>query len=113
MTDIDEAKIKKHPSLYLPSFKINMGSTEASGTEAWMSTEGLGMGGGTTACSIDVRAGMPPEAALKVEFVQAGWSCVINEPFIFALNDQQLEMNNIENTVMIAAKVDKKDWTKV
>ena len=31
MTDIDEDKIKKHASLYLPSFKLNMESTEVAG----------------------------------------------------------------------------------
>jgi len=42
--------------------------------------------------------------------VYGGDTVFINEPFIFALNDQELELNGIENSIILAAQVQKSDW---
>ena len=55
-------------------------------------------------------SGLPPKSALKSEDRETN---ILNEPFIFALNDQLLEESQISNSLILAAEINKENWKKV
>ena len=54
-------------------------------------------------------SGLPPKSALKSENREEN---ILNEPFIFALNDQLLEESQIESSLILATEVNKENWNQ-
>ena len=65
---------------------------------------GLQMKGGFQNASIELISGLPPKSALKGENRETN---ILNEPFIFALNDQLLEESQISSSLILAAEINK------
>jgi len=66
------------------------------------------LNGGCFSAQIEAISGLHPEAGLQLELPNLGQmisgdTIYLNEPFILALNDQKLELNGIENSLMLAA----------
>ena len=70
------------------------------------------MKGGRQSSVIELISGLPPAGALKKNQSLESQKA-IKEPFIFAINDQELEMNNIENSLILATKVGPEQWIRI
>lgn len=68
------------------------------------------MKGGFQNASIEIISGLPSKASLKSENREPN---ILNEPFIFALNDQMLEESQISSSLILAAQINKENWIKV
>jgi len=60
------------------------------------------MKGGCQSAQLELISGLPSKSALVSK---AKCSLTINEPFIFAINDQDLEFNQIEGSLILAAEI--------
>ena len=75
-------------------------------------SENLQIKGGCLSCQIEIISGLPTKGQLK-HSDQLKEDSIINEPFLFALNDQELEFNKIENSLILVADIQKENWIKV
>ena len=55
-------------------------------------------------------SGLPPKYSLRNDVLDKN---IVEEPFIFALNDQELEYQKVSDTIILATKVTKEDWIQV
>lgn len=108
MKEVDESKIQKFDEIMIPSFKIEMTNQEMDKkTSSFQISEGVGgtsMKGGCQSAIIEMISGIPSQSAL---INNSKCTLTIDEPFIFALNDQDLEFNQIENSLILAAEIQK------
>lgn len=81
MRDVNEAKIKKVNSITIPSFSLNMADERVKNT--FKVNDELFVQGGVISSQISLISGLPCEGKLK----DAAADNLINEPFIFAIND--------------------------
>ena len=108
MSDIDESKLQQLPNLCIPSFSLEV-RNETVGVPA-TTFDDIKVGSTAThSSSINLIPGKPSSGALLSD---TNISNVVDSPFIFAIHDQELERNEISSQLILAARVDKKCWTK-
>jgi hypothetical protein len=61
--------------------------------------------------SIELISGVSADMGIKL--TDSSQVQVVTSDFIFALNDQNLEKNKIENPLIICAEVKKQNWNKI
>ena len=112
MKNIDESQVQKFDEITIPSFKVEITNKEVNhNLQLSQGVGGVQMKGGIQTSMIELISGVPSQMSLQG---RAGAKALhINEPFIFALNDQELEESQIENSLVIAAEIQKDKWVKL
>lgn len=97
LKDFDESKAQKYSEVLLPSFTASVENKELNTNQAKLQLSNdvgaASMNGGCFSAEITLISGLPPNEALNYEMpsfngMASGETIFINEPFVFALNDQ-------------------------
>lgn len=115
MKDINPEQIKKLQSLTIPSFKLSIENQPVSSDLTSLKIQeddGLKISGGNQTADIELISGLPARGAPRQSLAGPD-EAIINEPFIFALYDQELELNQIDNALVLAVQVETSDWIKL
>ena len=92
LTDIKDDSIKKIRSLSLPSFRVETKGDKINElTNLNLGTE-QHVADANSASIVQLGSGIQTRGGLKPQPEKAGEDFVITEPFIFAINDQELEL---------------------
>lgn len=127
---IKASNIEKLEEVLLPSFKLKDENQEVprgmSHIKINERDDGLQMKGGLQSTDITLVSGSRPlmgsltselnnqqqDPASRDSIAIRDQTIIIKDDFVFAVNDQDLEINRIEPSLMLAAQVTKSDWHK-
>eukprot|EP00356_Strombidium_inclinatum_P011489 CAMPEP_0170480378 /NCGR_PEP_ID=MMETSP0208-20121228/1240_1 /TAXON_ID=197538 /ORGANISM="Strombidium inclinatum, Strain S3" /LENGTH=136 /DNA_ID=CAMNT_0010752917 /DNA_START=3198 /DNA_END=3605 /DNA_ORIENTATION=+ len=126
LKDINPEEVVEIDEVLLPSFHLASGATEIPKKESSLTVrEDLKLSGGRMTTHINLISGQPspgqllesePQGNSKdlggVRFFEKENLAIVEDEFVFGVNDQELMISEVDSSVMLAVKVPKAKWAR-